>query len=176
MAKTFDELWREIQNRHVITVQDRLELEYVFKLIHGCESYLEVGTAEGNSLYVLSHTLAPGAKIVSVDYGEAHTKEAREWVFNQVPVTAIHGNSHDHKVIEQARGKYDVVFIDAGHSFPDVVADAIAYGGMASRYIIFHDVQIHDVMQAFEWYVAQNKFDGYCFVNSTSFGYGIVKL
>jgi hypothetical protein len=52
----FDQYWRVIKDRST-TVQEYHELEHVFNLMRDCESYLEVGTAEGNSLYVLAHAL-----------------------------------------------------------------------------------------------------------------------
>lgn len=173
----FDKLWREICERSSFfpVVQEYSELEYVFNLIEGCESYLEVGTAEGNSLYVLSHSLKLGANITFVDFGEKHTELPRQWVLEQVKnVKPVYGNSHDTKVIEQAMGKYDAVLIDAGHSYDDALQDAINYGPMAKKYIIFHDVNLPAVRKAFDEY-AQGK-TSHIISNSPTFGYGIITL
>lgn len=175
----FDVLWREILKRHIITVQDYDELKYVFNLIRGCKSYLEVGTAEGNSLYILAHALDQGANITYVDYGERHTKSPRDEVLAKIPqtVTGIHGDSNDPVIIERAKGKYEAVLIDAGHSYRNVITDALSYGPMATKYIMFHDVQLPDVDRAFKEYCAMRpECRNYRVVNSEHFGYGIMEI
>ncbi len=183
--KSFDELWRFIVKRSEESafpvVQEYHELEHVFNLIQDCESYLEVGAAEGNSMYVLAHALKPGAQITYVDLNEVHTKPKRDAVVTLLTeegygVRGIHGNSHDPAVIGAAAGKYDVVFIDAGHSYEDVIADAEYYGNMAKKYIIFHDVNLPDVRKAFELYQHQTGNKSYIISNSETFGYGIMEI
>jgi predicted O-methyltransferase YrrM len=176
----FNEAWRDITKREgVVTVQNREELEHVFNLLYGLESYLEVGTAEGNSLYVLAHALKPDAVITYIDYGEKHTTLSREEVLRRIPqaVTAIHGDSNDfitHNQVKETR--YDAVLIDAGHDAFNVAIDALFYGPLATKYIIFHDVQLPEVNRAFTWYVKQLGKESYRFINSETFGYGIIKL
>lgn len=178
--KSFDELWK-FATRHGAIVQERSELEHVFNLIKDCESYLEVGTAEGNSMYVLSHALKEYALITYVDLAEPHTLAQREEVMTQIhnPIMEIHGDSHDLKCINLAQSKapYDVVFIDAGHTYEDVILDAVIYGQMAKKYIIFHDVQLTSVNKAFEHYVKATHAKSVTkFVNSEHYGYGIIIL
>lgn len=179
-VKKFDELWHHIttQRDGVITVQERNELEYVFHLISGCESYLEVGTAEGNSLYVLSHALKDNARIKCIDYGESHTQKAQQEILSGLPnATMFHGNSHSPAAVNFASDLYDVVFIDAGHTYEDVIADAMAYGWMATKYIIFHDVCLEPVEKAFAWYCKQRPNDKAIMIkNSPTFGYGIIEV
>jgi len=181
----FDILWREVVARSQVfpVVQEYNELKHVYHLMEGASSYLEVGTAEGNSLYILSHALKDNSRIRIIDFGEKHTKEPRQKVIDKL--TSLHkvyptyGNSHDKEIIEEAQfdGFYDVVLIDAGHSYTDVIADAIAYGGLATKYIIFHDVCLPEVAEAFKWYVTQRPdCESYQFINSDTFGYGIMKV
>jgi len=188
----FDKLWSDIEERSrrwaIPIVQDKLELEHVFNLIKGCESYLEIGTAEGNGLYVLAHALAQYPNIAIVDFGEKHTADPRNEVIkrlfdNGIGVREILGNSHTvvGKVIRAESDyeleKYDVVFIDAGHSYEDVIADATAYGHLATKFIIFHDIQLQPVHAAFDWYCKQNpQFKVSTFINSREYGYGIVEV
>lgn len=178
--KDFDTLWKEINDGQTI-VQERVELEYVFNLIKGCKSYLEVGTAEGKSLYVLSHALDPEASITYIDLGEKHTKPPRDALLAKMPnknVTEILGDSNSYRcyfpVKEQ---KFEVVFIDAGHELFNVLIDACWYGPMATKYLIFHDVNIKDVNRAFEWYAHNVPNKGfYRIINSDTYGYGIVEV
>lgn len=184
--KTFDELWSEIEERltkqNIVIVQDKEELRHVFGLVAGSKSYLEVGTAEGNSLYVLAHALDPNAKITFVDFGEEHTAQPRREVLARIPqsarnITPIMGNSHAGESIRLAwHDNYDVVMIDAGHTYEDVIADAAAYGPKALKYIIFHDVMLPEVNRAFEWYARQIQRKSYRFVNSRTYGYGVIEL
>jgi hypothetical protein len=173
----YSELWKEICRRSAVfpVVQEYSELEYVYNLIEGCKSYLEIGTAEGNSLYVLSHALKKDANIVFVDYGEKHTEAPRQWVLERVKnVTPVYGNSHSLNIVSQAKGKYDVVMIDAGHSYNDVKSDAENYGPMATKYIIFHDINLPEVRKAFDEYAAGKI--SHTISNSPTFGYGVITL
>lgn len=176
---SFRSLWK-FATRHGQIVQDYSELEYVFNLINGCESYLEVGTAEGNSLYVLAHALRKDAKITYVDFGEEHTKATRQEVLDKLsnPVHGFHADSHNMQSIARANmyGPYDVVLIDAGHTYEDVVLDAVMYGPMAKKFLIFHDVQLPDVDKAFNWYCRYARpRNVHKFVKSEHYGYGIIQ-
>lgn len=210
MDKTFEELWQDLEERSrrwaIPIVQDRAELEFVFYLIrkNECESYLEVGTAEGNGLYVLAHALKKnpmyyivydendkeidgGTKLAVevceiIDFGEKHTKLARDEVLKNlqnldIRITENYGNSHNALVKVKFRD-YDAVFIDAGHTYEDVIADAVAYGSLANKLIIFHDIQLPEVKKAFDWYCAQNpQFKNISqFINSPNYGYGIIEV
>lgn len=188
----FDKLWREITKRDgVITVQNREELEHVYYLLEECQSYLEVGTAEGNSLYVLAQALGKRLdypvtpRVYYVDFGEKHTTPARDEIVRflkdkGIMIKSCLGNSHHHNVIglPQSDGiMYDAVLIDAGHTYEDVIADAAAYGWRAKKYIIFHDVQLPEVRRAYDWYRAQMpEKESYRVVNSEHFGYGVIKV
>lgn len=200
--KTFDELWKDIEERSqrwaIPIVQDYKELEYIFNLMKGCESYLEIGTAEGNGLYVLAQAIKTSDRLFVkeddeissrhgvevceiIDFGELHTKAARDEVIAKlqemdISINENYGNSHNTKICP-SYDEYDAVFIDAGHTYEDVIADAIAYGHLATKYIFFHDIQLPEVRKAFDWYCAQNpQFKRSEFINSTTYGYGILEV
>lgn len=194
--KTFHELWRDLGERSrrwaIPIVQDYKELEYIFNLMKDCSEYLEVGTAEGNSLYVLSHALQQNnwcSHNWIIDFGEKHTAAPRKEVIERLEISRpkltiheIYGNSHNSGVIKQMEIEtgllsFDAVLIDAGHTYEDVIADSIAYGHLATKYIIFHDICLPDVRKAYDWYLKQNpQFKHHEFINSTSFGYGIIEV
>lgn len=187
---TFNELWQFIADRSnldikpIVLVQDKIELEYVFNLMKDCESYLEVGAAEGNSLYVLGHALKPSSRICVIDYGEQHTKKPREEVVKELGkshrvVLEFHGDSTDPKTFPNwaRQNKYDCVLIDGGHDFATVMSDAIMYAPMARKYVFFHDVQLPEVRMAVEWFIKRWDLGEYStFINSQDFGYGIIKV
>lgn len=154
-----------------MTVQNREELEHVYNLTRECKTYLEVGTAEGNTLHVLGNNM----NVTFVDLCEPHTEKSRKEV--QKNSSMVDGNSHDFNVIKRVNGKYDFVLIDAGHKYTDVIADAYAYGLLATKYILFHDIRMLEVAAAFSWFVQNNNFKNYYkFVRSEGFGYGVIEL
>lgn len=182
----FNELWDFIIKRsadaNMVVVQDRAELEYVFNLMRNCSSYLEVGTAEGNSLYVLANAMPKGSEITYIDWAEPHTKQNRDFILDRLTdykITPIHADSNDITTRNKADQGYfyDVVLIDAGHDDFNVAIDALLYGPMAKKYIIFHDIQLPDVNRAFEWYARQRpNCRASRVVNSEKFGYGILEV
>lgn len=183
----FEELWHFITHRRDLAcVQVKEELEHIYNLIGGCKSYFEVGTAEGDSLFILGNALSGERPFITyVDYGEKHTESYRNEVIDilkkrKINVVAVHGDSHHHSVINDASviKPFDVVMIDAGHSYEDALSDAIAYGGLAKKFIIFHDIQLPPVRKAFDWYVKSQDFRNVTsFVTENSpFGFGIIKL
>lgn len=189
----FVTLWDEIVERSkaaaMPVVQERSELEYVFNLLRECDSYLEVGTAEGNSLYVLTQAMPKGSHATYIDWAEPHTKEKRQWVLDRLKdyqIKAVHGDSNDYTTLEalsvggmtvRLPRKYDAVMIDAGHDDFNAAIDACFYGGLARKYIIFHDVQLPDVSRVFEWYRKQfPDYKSYRVVNSETYGYGIIEV
>lgn len=174
---TFQERWDWITKRRNV-VQQREELEYIYNIMKDCDfaSYLEVGTAEGDSLYVLG----PLAKTIHyVDYGEAHTKPMREEVLKHLnnPYVFSHlGDSTSAEIANSVVGRFDCVLIDGGHDFATVLSDCIIYGTKATKYIFFHDVQLPEVKAAVEWFVKHWGDGEYStFINSPSYGYGVLK-
>lgn len=182
--KDFEQIWQSIVARcdkyNFPLVQEKEELRFVFNLAKECSSYLEIGTAEGNSLLAISHSLKPRGRITSIDWCEDHTLVPRSEALasSLAQIISIKGDSHLHSTIEHAVETYDMVMIDAGHTFADVIADAIAYGGLATKYIIFHDIQLKPVHEAFIWYCKQQGYKNVStFISPNSpYGYGIVKL
>lgn len=173
----FEELWRFVLSRNLTIVQERSELEHVFNLIQGCESYLEIGTAEGNSLYVLAHALKPGSKITCVDLGEMHCiPKHNEIIQKLVPdheVAIYHGNSINSDTYPQ-KEKHDVVLIDGSHDYDVVVSDCKMYAPLAKKYVLFHDVTMPEVKRAVSEYVEGKKYRE--FVNSPTMGFGILEI
>ena len=177
----FDTLWRFVLRRHITVVQECSELEHVFNLIQGCGSYLEIGTAEGNSLYVLAHALKPGAKITSVDLGENHTRPYVNEVIGllnpEYTVARYTGDSTKPDTYPQME-KHEVVLIDGGHDYDTVLSDCRMYAPLATKYLLFHDVMLPDVRRAMNdflnnfstaWHYSE-------FINSPTMGYGIVEI
>lgn len=178
----FETRWRWITKRaggEVNVVQERHELEHIYNLMEACEcgSYLEVGCAEGGSLYVLGHMVKGAVDII--DFGEIHTTPQRDEVILELgkPVRQILGDSTKPEIFQMVRGnKYDCVLIDGGHDFDTVFSDCVVYGTLATKYIFFHDVQLPEVAKAIKAFLAAYDIGDYStFINSSTYGYGILK-
>lgn len=173
----FDELWK-FATRHGEIVQEHNELEHIYNLMKACDcqTYLEVGTAEGNSLYVLGHATKMAAYI---DLGEPHTKAARDEAIGQltIPIQSFIGDSTMPEIATRIRSEHDCVFIDGGHDFATVLSDSILYAPLAKKYVFWHDIQLPEVRKAVEWFVKRWKLGKYStFINSNNYGYGIIEV
>lgn len=163
------------------SVQDLDELSEICKLAENCASYLEVGTAEGNSLCSIANNLSGSSKkIVSVDRAEDHTRMAYRDAIVRIDahVEQIKGYSAKRETVRRARdfGPYDMVLIDAGHRYEDVIGDAIAYGEMANKYIVFHDLCLDEVRKAVDWYVSSQRLKDRFSTIGNKFIYGVITL
>lgn len=180
----FNQLWRDIVERSqgFPTVQEYHELEHIYNLMKGCSSYLEIGTAEGNSLYVLSHALNPNSTITCVDYCEKHTQAPQQEIVALVReqghmVCVCAGDSTSPSTLHPHRKHpYDCVLIDGGHDYATALSDAQMYGPLATKYIFFHDVTMPAVSEAFDEYCTMTGRTGTRMINSDNFGYGIIAL
>lgn len=156
--------------------QNYVELEHVYNLMNGCKSYLEIGSAEGNSLYILGS--AVDGSIDYVDIGEAHTDTLRAQAIINLdkPVSAFIGDSTNPKTYPRDE-KRECVLIDGGHDFATVLSDSILYAPLATKYVFWHDIQIPEVKSAVEWFVKRWSLGKYStFINSNNFGYGILEI
>lgn len=180
---SFSEHWHFIVQRSqdacMPVVQDREELEHVYNLLTNCKSYLEVGTAEGNSLYILAQALPKGSEITYIDWAEPHTEKNRNFVLERLKdykITQVHENSNNLLTRELVNQSFDAVLIDAGHESWNVAIDAMLYGPLALKYVIFHDIQLPEVEKAYNWYCRQRpECRSYRVINSETFGFGILE-
>lgn len=114
--------------------------------------YLEIGSYAGESLYYLSQILPKGSIITLVDLGDnPHArmklmKEVGPHVFNTYghKINLISGDSRDPEVVNSVLyyndgARYDLVFIDANHTFEFAIEDFKNYRDKAN-WIVFHDI------------------------------------
>jgi len=105
---------------------------------------LEIGSWHGGTLYHWLTNASPGAVVVAVDDQHTNASQYRSWVPPDVELVTIQGDSHHPNTIHDVRqhGPYDWIFIDAGHTYADVLADWRTYRESATPHavIAFHDI------------------------------------
>jgi len=171
----FEQLWEASCKRLPTVVQEKRELFALFSLMReiGCESYLEIGTSNGGSLWVLAGVV--DGTLTVVDICEAKSKALFDEAVAHTQAHAICGDSTDPATVERARGEYDVVMIDGGHSYEVVSADMKNYGPMARKMIVLHDINHRDVQKL--WGEIAASIPSRCLMISTpqsTMGFGVI--
>ena len=117
----------------------------------GISSYLEIGTARGDTFHEVVSQMPKESKAVAVDYPEnGWGLSGSQYQLRQVSkdlkkkgyeVNIIWGDSRHSGVIQNALkyAPYDLVFIDGDHTYEGVKADWENYGHLG-RIVAFHDI------------------------------------
>jgi predicted O-methyltransferase YrrM len=148
-------------NRFFWIKQVRSEIMSLAELISSVrpKSFLEIGTASGGSLFILSQCLSRDAKIISIDlpegefgggYPQYKNKFYRSFAsFNQT-ITLVRADSHLQSTVSQAETllnneKLEFLFIDGDHTYEGVKHDFETYKHLVKKngIIAFHDVAKH---------------------------------
>lgn len=128
--------------------QDLLEFANFIDLLRneGVKSYLEIGSKNGGSLWMVASFLPEGSRVVSVDIGSGDYVKFLEQTVSRISTQGrdahlILGNSADKSVIQRALalGPFDAVMIDGDHIYDAVMQDWNNYGPSA-RIVAFHDI------------------------------------
>lgn len=171
----FDELWKWAQTRGTFQ-QEYSELKHVFNLMKNCNSYLEVGCAEGNSLYILGS--AVNGTVDYIDIDENHTRQQREQAIEKLgkPVGKYHGDSTDYATHPRNR-RYDCILIDGGHNYETVLSDSKMYADLADKFVFWHDIQLPEVRRATDRFRSETRLGKYTsFINSNTYGFLVCEV
>lgn len=129
-------------------MQNPAEIEAVCQLFarEGVQSFLEIGSKYGGSLWQISRVLPKGARIVSVDLASPATVASLTHCLRTLrgegfDVHHFAADSTDPQVISAvtALAPFDLVFIDADHTLAGVTADWENYGPLG-KMVAFHDI------------------------------------
>ena len=136
-------------------IQDALK--YSSKLI--LNNILEIGTANGGSLFLLSRIASDDAKVISLDLrggkfggGYPFWKKSLYLKFRRLHqrMELLRDNSHSLSSLSKVKkilnnNKLDLLFIDGDHSYEGVKRDFELYSPLVRKggIVIFHDITIH---------------------------------
>jgi predicted O-methyltransferase YrrM len=142
-------------------------------LFNGSINYVEIGCyAGGSSCLMLQRE---NTNVIAIDIGYPIKKDV---VINNVKkfntfnnFTYIQGNSQHKKTIDKLKmslhnNKIDILFIDGGHNYNDVIDDFSLYENLVTSggFIVFDDYNDHkfspEVKSAVD-YLVNNKFNNY---------------
>lgn len=145
-AEKFKELKTKTSNARIKSTQDPEELrqflQYLGRLSVGINNYLEVGCSGGGTFYFIVSFLSSVNKNFSFAVANDIRDKLREFDNfksymgeNNVNVSKLIVNSH----LIKPDKTYDLVFVDANHTFEGVIKDYITWKDHA-KYLAFHDI------------------------------------
>jgi predicted O-methyltransferase YrrM len=136
---TIDDLkWFDEYERKLGSVGDleRYLLLYALVKYKNCESTLEVGCAGGYGSRAM--VIAGAKRVVGIDIKRERTEMGFEF---------IHDKSEN--VLPKLNEKFDLIFIDGNHDYPEVLHDIRNCMLLAKKYLVIHDYGLeHGVTQA----------------------------
>ncbi|MFX1237242.1 MAG: class I SAM-dependent methyltransferase [Promethearchaeota archaeon] len=135
-------------------------IEFLKKYLrHNPKYILEIGTAKGGTLFLLTHLAVRNSKIISLDlpggeFGAGYPRYKipfyKNFARNNRQINLIRGNSHHplskRRVLKKLKGnKLDVLFIDGDHTYDGAKKDFTQYKSLLRKggMIIFHDIVVH---------------------------------
>jgi predicted O-methyltransferase YrrM len=136
--------------------QKRSEIWSLIKLVSQWEplSILEIGTANGGTLFLFAHSASVNAHLISIDlpggkfgggYPVWKIPLYESFIGTGQTLQLIRGDSHSDAVAQKIKQSLDLLYIDGDHTYEGVKRDYEMYGPMVNKggMIVFHDIVVH---------------------------------
>ena len=137
------------------------EISQLLKLVDRIKPgvILEIGTANGGTLFCFSHVASEAAVIISIDlpggkFGGGYPKWReslyKSFILQGQKIHLLRADSHKTETLEQVEAvlhgrKVDFIFIDGDHTYEGVKKDFEMYSPLVKEggIIAFHDIVVH---------------------------------
>ncbi len=153
---------------------------------------LEIGTANGGTLFLWTRVVPEDAHLISIDlpsgefgggYAGWRIPIYRSFAVGKQHVDLLRGDSHSAAILERTKtllngNRVDFLFVDAGHTYSDVRQDFDQYSSLVTEngVIAFHDVAYHPPESMCEvhrfWSEIKPKYEGGEFIERADQGWG----
>lgn len=177
-------------------IQSRMEFMSLLTLLSDQRpsSILEIGTANGGSLFMYSRIASADATIVSVDlpggtFGGGYS-EARIPLYEAFPLPGqklhlVRADSHLQKTLNIVKTHFgqktiDFIFIDGDHTYEGVRSDFEMYSKLLSKngYIAFHDTIYAEGVKKF-WLEIKDQYEfniEWVAKDAPCYGIGVIQI
>ena len=158
VEQAVDFAWQSSPHASIRPLQVKEEVTELLKILSAKRphSVLEIGTANGGTLFLFAQVAAPDATIMSLDYPWVRYSRWRSFLFEGFAkystqrIITLRANSHNRSTLDEVLRRIpgmhlDYLFIDGDHTYNGVRLDFEMYSPLVSKggLVALHDIVKH---------------------------------